>query len=91
MEGKGEFEVGIIEGAAFNTTVKRRDNDNNNIEENFQDYDENYTRSLPGAPENWEPLYPPDDWEHTHLTLLEANHNFHCSITLVARVPSHSE
>ena len=40
-EGEGEFEVGILEGAAFDTAVERRDNDNNNIEENVQDCDEN--------------------------------------------------
>ena len=51
-EGDGEFEVGILEGAAFDTAVERRDHDNNNIEENVQDVDENFTRSLPGAPEN---------------------------------------
>ena len=51
-EGKGEFEVGILEGAAFDTNVEQRDNDNNNIKENVLDCNENYTLSLPGAPEN---------------------------------------
>lgn len=64
-EGKGGFEVGLLEEAAFETVLKQRDNDNSSIEENVQDCDENYTRCLPGAPENWEPPSPTDDWLHT--------------------------
>ena len=64
-EGKKEFEVGLLERAAFETALERRDNDNSNIEENVQCCDKNYTRSLPGAPENLEPPSPPHNWLHT--------------------------
>jgi len=31
--------------------------------------DQNFTKSLPGAPENWEPPYPPEGWTHVPDTM----------------------
>ena len=44
-EGEGEFELSLLEGAAYDTAIKRRDNDNNNIEENLNHSGQNFTKS----------------------------------------------
>ena len=68
---KESLSVVFFEGTAYDTTIERRDNDNANIEENVIDSEENFTKSLPGAPENWYPPCPPEGWTHVPDTARE--------------------
>jgi hypothetical protein len=63
-EGDGEFACSVLEEGAQQAAIERRDNDNANIEENVIDTDFNYTKSLPGAPQDWTPPQPPEGWAH---------------------------
>ena len=63
-EGDGEFECSVLEEGAQQAAIERRDNDNANIEENVINTDFNYTKSLPGSPEDWTPPQPPEGWVH---------------------------
>ena len=63
-EGEGEFERTLLEEGALRASIEQRDHDNASIEENILDKNFDFTKTLPGAPEDWQPPQPPGDWVH---------------------------
>ena len=65
-EGEEELKRTLLEEDAIQASIERRGHNNANIEENLLDTEFNFTKTLPGAPEDWQPPQSPapEDWVH---------------------------
>ena len=51
-KGKGGFKCTLLEEGVLQASIEQRDDDNANIGENILDTEFNFTKTLPGAPED---------------------------------------